>query len=111
MRPDAKWEVREVERLDTLPADDSLVILLDDAGKTFDSKTFARQLDRWAEGGARPLTFVIGGAFGFTDEIKKGAHVRLSLSPMTMPHDLARVVLLEQIYRAVTIQQGKRYHK
>lgn len=89
---------------------DSFLIILEATGKTFTSEAFAGKLDQWAEGGARPLTIVIGGPLGLSDKIKKEANLLLSLSPMTMPHDLARVVLLEQIYRAMTILKGKVYH-
>lgn len=108
--PSVRWEIKEVSEVRELPQNESLIILLDEAGQTFDSKTFANKLDAWAEGGAKPLTFVIGGAFGFSDAIKKKADIRLSLSPLTFPHEFARVILLEQIYRAMTILKGKRYH-
>ncbi|MFA6549311.1 MAG: 23S rRNA (pseudouridine(1915)-N(3))-methyltransferase RlmH [Candidatus Margulisiibacteriota bacterium] len=100
----------ETEKIQRAIPTDSFLIVLDATGKTFTSEKFAEQLDRLAEGGARPLTIVIGGPLGLSDEIKKEANLLLSLSPMTMPHDLARVVLLEQVYRAMMILKGKTYH-
>jgi len=100
----------ETEKIKKAIPKDSFLIVLDAAGKTFTSEKFAEQLDRLSEGGARPLTVIIGGPLGLSDEIKKEADLLLSLSPMTMPHDLARVVLLEQLYRAGTILKGKVYN-
>lgn len=102
-----KTETEKIKK--TIPKT-SFLIVLDAAGKTFASEKFAAELDRLAEGGARPLTIIIGGPLGLSDELKKEADLLLSLSPMTMPHDLARVVFLEQLYRATTILRGKVYH-
>lgn len=82
------------------------VYLLAEAGKLKDSKEFARSLG--AEDG--PVIFVIAGALGFSDEVLKKPFAALSLSPMTFTHEMARVILLEQLYRAATILKGKRYH-
>ena len=100
----------ETEKIRKAIPSDSFLIVLDAAGKTFTSEKFAEQIDRLSEGGARPLTIIIGGPLGLSDEIKKAADLLLSLSPMTMPHDLARVVLLEQLYRAGKILKGKVYN-
>lgn len=88
---------------------DEYVIALDEAGKSFDSQSFARLLKREGERG-RTLTFLIGGPLGLSAETKTAAHLTLSLSPLTFPHEMARVVLFEQLYRAMTILSGKTYH-
>lgn len=100
----------ETEKIKKAISGDSFLIILEAAGKTFTSEKFAEQFNLLSESGARPITIVIGGPLGLSDEIKKEADLLLSLSPMTMPHDLARVVLLEQVYRAMTILRGKVYH-
>lgn len=100
----------EAEKIRKVIPKDSFLIILDAAGKTFTSEKFASELNRVCENGARPLTIILGGPLGLSDELKKEADLLLSLSSMTMPHDLARVVLLEQIYRAITILKKKAYH-
>ncbi|HBO99884.1 MAG: Ribosomal RNA large subunit methyltransferase H [Candidatus Uhrbacteria bacterium GW2011_GWF2_41_16] len=111
-KPEEKIRVQRLEQdhLSSVLPKDGLVILLDESGKTYTSTDFAQAVDRWSEHGTRTLVFVIGGPLGFEELFKKQAHIRLSLSPMTFPHDLARVVLLEQLYRAMTILRGKMYH-
>lgn len=85
-------------------------IMLAEDGKTMDSVTFANTLNKWSEHGQRELTFIIAGPFGFDRELLKHADHVLSLSPMTFPHEMAYVILLEQLYRAGTILAGKTYH-
>jgi 23S rRNA (pseudouridine1915-N3)-methyltransferase len=85
-------------------------ILLGEHGKTFDSRAFAKKLDDWAVQGAEPVTFIIGGPLGYDRALEKEVTAVLSLSPLTFPHDIAHVLLLEQIYRACTINAGKTYH-
>lgn len=94
---------------DALP-DGALVVLLDIEGQAWDSDAFAAQLSRWLETG-RPLAFVVGGAEGVDVDLQRVAQVRWSLGPATLPHELARVVALEQVYRAFTILHGLPYHK
>lgn len=88
---------------------DEFVIALDETGKTMDSQKFAQLLKREGETG-RIVTFLIGGPLGLSSETKNAAHLTLSLSSLTFPHEMARVVLLEQLYRAMTILNGKTYH-
>jgi 23S rRNA (pseudouridine1915-N3)-methyltransferase len=85
-------------------------VLLDPAGKRMDSAQFARLISR-AELDARDLMFLVGGAEGLPPEWRKNGDLLLSLSELTMPHELARVVLAEQIYRAYTLLRGHPYPK
>lgn len=80
-------------------------------GKTCSSEELSRRMADFAVQGKTHLTFLIGGSVGLDAELKQQADWRLSMSPMTFPHHMARVMLLEQIYRAYQIQQGTRYHK
>jgi 23S rRNA (pseudouridine1915-N3)-methyltransferase len=100
----------ETEKIHKALPKNAFVIVLEATGKTFSSEKFASELDRISENGTQELVFIIGGPLGLSDKIKKEAGLLLSLSPMTMPHDLARVVLLEQVYRAMMILKGKVYH-
>ena len=80
-------------------------------GKQRSSEELARLMADSASRGVSHLVFLIGGSFGLHPSVKELAAVKLSMSPMTFPHHLARVMLLEQIYRAYQIQSGSRYHK
>ncbi|MBQ3089829.1 MAG: 23S rRNA (pseudouridine(1915)-N(3))-methyltransferase RlmH [Oscillospiraceae bacterium] len=80
-------------------------------GKTLSSPELAKRMEQWAVQGQSSLTFVIGGSFGLHDLVKEKALFRLSMSPMTFPHHLARVMVLEQIYRSFQINAGSKYHK
>ena len=84
-------------------------VLLDPAGRTFDSESFARQVVDKQRQAARDLIFFIGGADGLPPAWRPKADLLLSLSPMTFPHELARAILAEQIYRAVAILNGHPY--
>ncbi len=85
------------------------VVVCDERGKSFTSVEFSKKIALWQETGKR-LVFVIGGAFGLTDEFRKSATTLLSLTDFTLPHELARVVLLEQVYRGLSILAGEKYH-
>jgi 23S rRNA (pseudouridine1915-N3)-methyltransferase len=84
------------------------LVVMAEEGQTFDSPAFAERLEG---SGSERLVFVIGGAEGIDPALKARASWKLSLSPMTFPHELARLLLLEQLYRALSIQQGGPYHK
>ena len=101
---------REGERiLGKVPPGTDLVAC-DVDGDAMRSEAFARQLQRTRES-ARSVAFAIGGAYGLSDDVRARARSRLSLAPWTLPHELARLVLAEQLYRAGTIVRGEPYHK
>ena len=87
------------------------VIALCIEGKTCSSAELSRRMADFAVAGKTQLTFLIGGSVGLDEELKRQADWRLSMSPMTFPHHMARIMLLEQIYRAYQIEQGTKYHK
>lgn len=91
--------------------DRGTVVVLDERGQTLDSLKFAKWLERLTIDSPHGVTFVVGGDAGFDDSVRQRADKLLSLSAMTLPHQLARVVLLEQIYRACTLMRGISYHK
>ncbi|MBO4854031.1 MAG: 23S rRNA (pseudouridine(1915)-N(3))-methyltransferase RlmH [Oscillospiraceae bacterium] len=95
---------------DKLPRGGAVVALAIEGGSC-SSEALARRLADFAVSGKAPVTFLIGGSFGLDEELKRSADWLLSMSPMTFPHHMARIMLLEQIYRAYQIQTGTRYHK
>lgn len=86
------------------------LILLDEKGPSFTSVQFARQLEQWRQGTHKRLIFLIGSAYGFSQETYAAADHTMSISAMTLPHQLCRLLFLEQIYRACTILRGENYH-
>lgn len=91
--------------------DRDFVIVLAIEGKTLSSEEFSKQLEQAPINGFSTLTFVIGGSLGLSPQVKKRANLSISFGRLTFPHQLMRLVLVEQIYRAFTIQQGSPYHK
>ena len=91
--------------------DREFVVVLAIEGKTLSSEEFSKQLEQASINGFSILTFVIGGSLGLSNEEKKRANLSVSFGRLTLPHQLMRLVLVEQIYRAFTIQQGSPYHK
>ena len=116
----AKVEIREVpecrtlteegQRLLSLVPKDSWLCVLDVAGVELSSEDFAKKISALALDGVSSLTFAIGGAFGLSEELRRAASFRLSLSQMTLTHQMARLVLVEQIYRAFKINRNEPYH-
>ena len=89
----------------------SFVVALDVLGKSLSSEGLADLISEKAVSGISHISFIIGGSNGFNDEVRKTADLRLSFSSFTFPHQLMRVILLEQIYRAFKINAGEKYHK
>lgn len=86
-------------------------VVLDERGKALDSRSFSDRLAAWRDGGVRDLAVVIGGADGLGDALLERADLRLAFGAMTWPHQIVRILLAEQIYRAVTILSGHPYHR
>jgi len=99
---------REAEAITAALRPEERLVVLTEEGETFSSPAFAERLEG---SGSERLAFVIGGADGLDPGLKARASWRLSLSPMTFPHELARLLLLEQLYRATSILKGGPYHK
>jgi len=109
-RSGAQAKADEGERLLEAAGERAVLVALDERGKTLTSVELAQWLGRHL--GTSPLvSFVIGGDEGLADEVRAKAQLTLSLSKLTLPHRLARLVLLEQLYRAFTIVRGEPYHK
>jgi 23S rRNA (pseudouridine1915-N3)-methyltransferase len=98
---------RILEKLNQTP----FVCLLDVTGRSLSSPDLAKEIEKWQNAGTKEISFVIGGANGIAPEVATGANVVLSLSFLTFTHEMARVVMLEQLYRAFTIIKGFPYQK
>ena len=115
-----KVEVREISECRTVDEEgkkllaqvprDSFLILLDVSGEELTSEKFAEKISELTLRGISDVTFLIGGAFGLSDEVRLAANFRLSLSKMTFTHQMARLILVEQIYRAFKINRNEPYH-
>ena len=101
----------EGQRILSKVGDRDFVIVLAIEGKTCSSEEFSKQLEEASIKGFSTLTFIIGGSLGLSSSVKNRANLSLSFGHLTLPHQLMRLVLVEQIYRAFTIQQGSPYHK
>ncbi len=102
---------KEAQRILSRLRDNSFVITLEIAGKKLDSEKFAKKLEDLALSGKSQLVFIIGGSLGLHTSVSVRADLKLSFSDMTFPHQLMRVILTEQIYRAFRIISGAPYHK
>jgi len=96
--------------IQTLVKDDFFRVVLSEHGRTFTTLEFADFLSRQFESGRAGISFLAGGPFGLAAKVLEQADFQLSLSPMTFTHEMARVLLLEQLYRALTIMRGEPYH-
>ena len=101
----------EGQRILSKVGDRDFVIVLAIEGKTFSSEEFSKQLEEASIKVFSTLTFIIGGSLGLSSSVKNRANLSVSFGRLTLPHQLMRLVLVEQIYRAFTIQQGSPYHK
>lgn len=102
---------KEARRLLEKIREDAFVCALEIQGKRFSSESFASWMKKLMVGGTSHIVFVIGGSLGLHDSVRKRANLALSFSDMTFPHQLMRVILTEQIYRAFRIINGEPYHK
>ena len=89
----------------------SVVVALDVRGKELSSEEFADKMNDWFISGKSNITFIIGGSYGLHSRILERADFRFSMSPLTFPHQLARLIILEQIFRCFKIIRGEKYHK
>ncbi len=101
---------KEGERIIKALPKSSRIVCLCVEGKELDSVSFAKSVKKWEEEGGSRLTFIIGGSYGLSEEVKK-LGVPVSFSKLTFPHQLMRMILLEQIYRSFRILNGEPYHK
>ena len=101
---------REAVKIGKALAPGAHVVALDERGREFTSHEFAEFLNKTLEAGTREMAFVIGGAMGLGESVTANANTVLALSRWTVTHEMARLVLLEQLYRAFTIIKGKTYH-
>lgn len=106
----ARWLQTEAERIRAALPPGALRVVLDEHGRSFPTRTLADHLRRWRDDG-RDAAFVIGGADGLAAEVKADADLLWSLSPLTLPHGMVRVVVAEQLYRAVSILANHPYHR
>lgn len=101
---EAKWLLHQFQ---SIP---SRIILLDEKGPQLTSVQLSGKLEQWRQGSHKRLVFLIGSAYGYDDSVREKADEILGLSKMTLPHQLCRLLFLEQIYRACTILRGESYH-
>jgi len=108
--PPNDMKIREGELIKKHIEKGDHIILLDETGKQFTSKEFAGYISQKQMENKKQLVFVLGGAYGFSDEIYKLANEKISLSKMTFPHQMVRLIFSEQLYRAFTIIKNEPYH-
>jgi 23S rRNA (pseudouridine1915-N3)-methyltransferase len=101
----------EAAAISAVISDKSVLVALDERGDNIDSSAFARHLGRWRDDSVANTIFVIGGADGLSPDLRRRAKLRVAFGAATWPHQLVRVMLLEQVYRAATILAGHPYHR
>jgi 23S rRNA (pseudouridine1915-N3)-methyltransferase len=104
-------KLEEAIAITNLIPEGAVVVLLDERGDSIGSEAFAKQIGRWCDAGQAAAVFVIGGADGLSETLRERARVTLNFGQLTWPHQLVRIMLLEQLYRAVTILSGHPYHR
>lgn len=110
--PDAeRRKLEESIAIANLIPEGAVMVLLDERGDGLSSAAFAGQLGRWRDAGQQAAVFVIGGADGLSETLRDKARITLNFGQATWPHQLVRIMLLEQLYRAVTILSGHPYHR
>lgn len=107
----SKIKGKEAERILKRVSPDSFLVALDEKGKGLSSEGLAGFIQKAMDSGTKEISFVVGGSLGLGEQVRERADLILSLSPMTFTHQMVRVILLEQIYRAFTIIKGEPYHK
>jgi 23S rRNA (pseudouridine1915-N3)-methyltransferase len=108
--PLKEQKTREGNRIKQAVGKDDIIILLDERGREMRTLELADWIRKKSENSVKRLVFVVGGPWGFSDEIYEIADFRLSLSKLTFPHQLVRLLFMEQLYRAFTIIRGEPYH-
>jgi 23S rRNA (pseudouridine1915-N3)-methyltransferase len=103
-------KIKEGEAILNIINKDDYLILLDERGKTFTSEAFATFIEARAGESLKNIIFLIGGAYGVSEDVKKRSNFKWSLSNLVFPHQLVRLIISEQIYRACTIMRNEKYH-
>lgn len=106
----AALKIKEGESILAMLAKDDYLVLLDERGKSLSSEAFAAFISQRANDSVKNIVFLIGGAYGVSDAVMKRADLTLSLSPWVFPHQLVRLIITEQIYRACSIIRNEKYH-
>ncbi len=108
--PSGEQKIKEGRKIVEALGKNDYIILLDERGKELDTSEFARWIEKKLADSGKRLVFIIGGAWGFSEELYSRADFSLSLSKMTFPHQMVRLLFAEQLYRAFTIIKGDPYH-
>ena len=103
-------KVEEGKEILSKVAKSDYIVLLDEKGKSFSSKEFAKNLEKKMVSGVSSIVFIIGGPYGFSDDVYQRANEKLSLSKMTFSHQMVRLFFVEQLYRGFSILKGEKYH-